>query len=226
MEAAGVEVSGLAAGWPARFKYWSGRDRLAIRRVLAEFVWPDRWAGFGLRAGRWLARNAERFDLVISSAFPWSDLLPGLRSPGATRDGSWTTVIHGRSRTSCGNWRRTPEYRVERGSFAPVTGSSSRPSQPATCSPAISISTRIGSSSSPPVSSQLPASPVAELAADDPACRGGLWSSALPGSVSWRRSRPGGSARARRPPRVVRPHRRSRNARGSTPPRGRISSLC
>lgn len=113
LEAAGVEVVRLAAGWPARFKYHEGGSS-RLRGAVAEFAWPDRWAGFGLRAGKWLVRHAERFDLVMSSAFPWSDLLPGLALTGATPrwlvdyGDPWSLA------NSRGNWRRTPEYRVER----------------------------------------------------------------------------------------------------------------
>ena len=114
MEAAGVETIRLAPGWPARFKYRKGRGS-RVSGALAEFAWPDRWAGFGLRAGRWLVRHAERFDLVISSAFPWSDLLPGLTLGGA---GPKWIVDYGDPWSLAnvrGTWRRTPEYRVERG---------------------------------------------------------------------------------------------------------------
>ncbi len=113
LEAAGVEVIRLAAGWPASFKYWKGGSS-RLRGALAEFAWPDRWAGFGLRAGNWLVRHADRFDLVISSAFPWSDLLPGVALGAMTP--RWL-VDYGDPWSLAnvrGNWRRTPEYRVER----------------------------------------------------------------------------------------------------------------
>lgn len=113
MRAAGVETVSLPAGWPARFKYRAAAGK-ALRGAVAESIWPDRWAGFGLRAVRWIARNADRFDLVISSAFPWSDLLPGL---GLAREGPRWVVDYGDPWSLAnvrGTWRRTPEYRIER----------------------------------------------------------------------------------------------------------------
>ena len=113
MGAAGVETIRLPAGWPARSKYGVGA-RARLGGAVAEFVWPDRWAGFGLRAGRWLARSAHRFDLVISSAFPWSDLLPGFT---LGHEGARWVVDYGDPWSLAnvrGKWTRTPEYRLER----------------------------------------------------------------------------------------------------------------
>ena len=226
MEAAGVETIRLVAGWPATFKYQRG-SWPRVRGALAEVAWPDRWAGFGLRAGRWLVRNADRFDLVISSAFPWSDLLPGLALAGTARGRtSWTTAIRGRSQTSAGVGGEPLSIALSEGSFRFAAESSSRRSQPASCSPATSgLRSRPGAY--PPGGGRTcpPTQPSSRLPLTIPARWGCLRPSPLSGSVSGSVRELAAALRSRRSSCLVRSHRRPRHACSGAPPRGRISSV-
>lgn len=49
----------------------------ALGKIGDRVLWPDRFVHFGLAAGAWLCANRNRFDAVITSCLPASDLLSG-----------------------------------------------------------------------------------------------------------------------------------------------------
>lgn len=116
LAAAGVQEVVIGGGAIAGWKY-ANRDatKTSPLRIMAEFAWPDWWSLFGLRARSWYRKNCARFDTVITSAFPWSDLLVGplaASTPGvvwiADYGDPWGVA------RSKGRWVETPEFSLER----------------------------------------------------------------------------------------------------------------